>query len=747
MFNFIRQNQMDIMLFLCGVCTAMAAMLFITKFLPKKRRWILISMEVAATLLLFFDRLAYIYAGRSGAVGYIMVRLSNFMVFFITGGVVFCFNQYLIDLLTHEVKLTVIPRRLTFVGIAAVVEMLLVILNVFLGFYYRFDATNRYHRGSAFLFCYIVPVVCPILQFSVIHKYRRSFSNFIYTAIFLYIFVPIVMGIIQIFAYGISIVNMAMVLVSVFLYFFTYLDINAEAEKAHTLEIQLLKSEQQSLELLFSETASAFVNALEKQTKSSLGHSERTAQIARRIAKLSGKRDEECDKIYYAALLSDAGAESLSFIHAYPFLSETVRHVEERYDGKGLNIPEYARILAVAKEYERMMSDKSVPHFIVREKFIREAGAKYDPNFSQIAVRMLDSETNGKEVIENAPFVAQELVSLDYRENVTVGIPVLQAEKQISFRCAPIDLEKPFSAPSLILFDSFDAQVHNEPCSIENFRYLEYGEIWFDSRFISTSAKNMEVRNVTENDGKGADSSDFYSVVCTRFEDHLLVKLCGASKCFEVIVALPSASKSAYIALTGENVRLSEISVSETGRHSESGTIPRIAERIDYTDRIESDMPNIQIDSPLALFTGGVEVKDKMMLLFHTRSLPEANLVWHCPYIVLYSSDDKKVHGKNYHEYAMIKLDGEDNGSNEFAENSFMMKKTESFKTWADWENQNKIGYECQLEFFREKNTVTLKTHNKGIAIQNVTTVLDGAKEIYVSLTGDQCAITDIRIR
>ena len=102
MFNFIRHNQMDIMLFLCAVCTAMAAMLFITKFLPRKRRGILISMEVIATLLLFFDRLAYIYAGVHGSTAYIMVRLANFMVFFITGGIILVFNQYLIDLLTNE---------------------------------------------------------------------------------------------------------------------------------------------------------------------------------------------------------------------------------------------------------------------------------------------------------------------------------------------------------------------------------------------------------------------------------------------------------------------------------------------------------------------------------------------------------------------------------------------------------------------------------------------------------------------
>ena len=61
MFEFIKNHQMNIMLCFCAVSAAMTVMLFLTKFLSKKRKWILISIETVATLLLFFDRLAYIY--------------------------------------------------------------------------------------------------------------------------------------------------------------------------------------------------------------------------------------------------------------------------------------------------------------------------------------------------------------------------------------------------------------------------------------------------------------------------------------------------------------------------------------------------------------------------------------------------------------------------------------------------------------------------------------------------------------
>lgn len=62
-------------------------------------------------------------------------------------------------------------------------------------------------------------------------------------------------------------------------------------------------------------------------------------------------------------------------------------------------------------------------------------------------------------------------------------------------------------------------------------------------------------------------------------------------------------------------------------------------------------------------------------------------------------------------------------------------------------ELQNKAGYESQIEFFKNGNEVTLRTQNKGIFIQNTSKIKDGSKEIYVALSGDQVALTDIRIR
>ena len=58
----------------------------------------------------------------------------------------------------------------------------------------------------------------------------------------------------------------------------------------------------------------------------------------------------------------------------------------------------------------------------------------------------------------------------------------------------------------------------------------------------------------------------------------------------------------------------------------------------------------------------------------------------------------------------------------------------------------NKNGMDCKIEFRREGNKITTVTENGGIAIKSVTTLKSDAPEIYVALTGDEVAITNIRI-
>ena len=116
----------------------------------------------------------------------------------------------------------------------------------------------------------------------------------------------------------------------------------------------------------------------------------------------------------------------------------------------------------------------------------------------------------------------------------------------------------------------------------------------------------------------------------------------------EVIVALPNVSKASYIGLTGENCRIKNIETSLTGESVQSEDMPRIAQPVSYIEHFESDIKNIQIDRTLSAATEGIELKNRLIVRFHTMSLPAASLVWNCPYVMIFSSDDGSIGGPNY---------------------------------------------------------------------------------------------------
>ena len=195
-----------------------------------------------------------------------------------------------------------------------------------------------------------------------------------------------------------------------------------------------LKKKTESMKRLFEETATALVNSIDAKDKYTHGHSERVAEYSRKIAEASGKSEEECEEIYFSALLHDVGKigipldiinkdarltdeeyetikmhpvigeQILSSISEYPYLSVAAHFHHERYDGKGYperlkgeEIPEIARIVAVADAYDAMTSKRSyrdpLPQSKVREEIVRGAGSQFDPAFAQVMQRIIDLDT------------------------------------------------------------------------------------------------------------------------------------------------------------------------------------------------------------------------------------------------------------------------------------------------------------------------------------------------------------------
>lgn len=195
-------------------------------------------------------------------------------------------------------------------------------------------------------------------------------------------------------------------------------------------QVELKTSQLESLSLHVVETLADAIDAKDNYTN---GHSRRVAAYSREIAKRHGFSFDRQEEIYMIGLLHDVGkigvpdavinkpgkltdeefqmiknhpamgAKILSNITEMPNLIKGARWHHERYDGKGYpdglkgeEIPEEARIIAVADAYDAMTSNRSYrlmrSQDFVREEIEKGSGFQFDPVFAGIMLQMIKED-------------------------------------------------------------------------------------------------------------------------------------------------------------------------------------------------------------------------------------------------------------------------------------------------------------------------------------------------------------------
>lgn len=784
--------QLDLMLILSGISAATAFFMALSKTLDRERKLFLILTNIFTVLLLYFDRLEHFFNGDPSATGYWMVRISNFIQFSMVILIIWAFNHYIRDIYIDETGLKKIPVRLTVIDILVIIGLILLCISQFTGLYYTFDASNTYQRAPLFFISMAIPCAMLIMQLSVIIQFRRYFRMGLFISLILFTTLPLIAGIIQFQYYGLSLINLTTGFLAIMLYLFALKDMNVTVERARKVEFDFLKKQSEDTKRLFAQTAEALASAIDAKDPYTKGHSSRVAEYSRKIAELAGKDEQDCEEIYYAALLHDVGkigisrsilnktgrltdeeyqvikehpnigAQILSSISESPYLSIGAKSHHERYDGKGYpeglkgeDIPEIARIIAVADAYDAMTSSRSyrgtIPQQLVREEFIKCLGKQFDPVYGKLMLHLIDidAEFQMKEKEDVKELAGKNrLTCREYRSDVSEGIFLSKEITRIKLKSTPEEsYPMARSIPSLVLFDALDARIHDDAKSIAKFLYFEYGEIRFDGNVVRKGARKMQT-NVTKGTVKpGASKSVDYEIEAVKVKDHVSIKIRSEIETIEITVALPDSARWAYIGLTGEHCQLSDVRIDRDEQSVSDNYIERIAEEISYIDVPSGDIPNVQTDGYRLESTAGIPIKDKLMLSFHTMSLPTARLIWHCPFFCIYTSDDGKVNGPNYHEYSLTRLDGENWATGDYSTNKTTLVYTQEFTNWDAWKDINKAGLDVNAVLERNGDQVTLKTKNVGIDITNVTFINESPDKIYVALTGDQCAITNIRIK
>ncbi|MCR4762746.1 MAG: HD-GYP domain-containing protein [Lachnospiraceae bacterium] len=802
--EFIRRYQLDAMLVLIGVCGILAVMAMCTRTLSRKRRYALVTLELSGMLLLVFDRLAYLYRGDTGDLGMVMTRLSNFLVFLFPMIMLHAVNLYLIDLVETDCGHPRAPKQLVAGEVLFLAGVILLIISSFTGFYYILDEQNRYQRAGGFFVYYVAPVTMSVLQIITVIQNRKRFKKRLLGSIMLFTFIPYVATVLQIFFYGVSLTNLTIVGMAVFLYISALMDLVEEVENAHRMKIRYLQEEQQKLRDLFEETAEALVSSIDAKDRYTHGHSSRVAKYSERIARLAGMSDQECDEVYFAALLHDVGkigipdsiinkdgrltddeyavmkrhpeigGSILAKISQAPYLLNGACYHHERYDGKGYprglageQIPAAGRIISVADTYDTMTSRRSyrspIPQAVAREELVKGMGTQFDPLYAKIMVRLIDQDEDYR-MKDNGDLkelsMTKQLHLTEQGFTFSQGVQVTETSLYLRFRAKPDPgCTRKESMPLLLIYDSEDKLLHAPDEKGNTAKCTIYGELCFDGTTHGQEAREICTTHMEHFDvhdpGDGSDpvheqsglNEEFYEVEVVRNRDLVRVRMTGDHLKAEHIVALPYAACFAFVAIKGSHCLVDRIQVERDNSRTPPADIVRIVPELRFDGGEPGDLPNIQIDGYRRVTTEGIPLGDYLKLTFHTKSLPLARLVWHCPFVLLFSARRGNAGAEDFREFALIRFDGEECPASECAESETEVDKTEEFGDWEQWKARNREGLDCTVVLRRKDNEVTAVTEQAGLRIRTTTRITDGSKRIYVALTGDLVAMTGIRVQ
>ena len=189
----------------------------------------------------------------------------------------------------------------------------------------------------------------------------------------------------------------------------------------------------EEIKTLSVEVMEALAHTIDAKDEYTRGHSVRVAKYSRMLAEKLGLSAEDCENVYYMALLHDIGKigvpnsiinstskltdeeyavikthpgigyDILAEIKSRPDLSVGARWHHERYDGKGYpdgkageEIPFFARIIAVADSYDAMTSNRSyrqyLPQDVVRAEIEKNIGTQFDPEAARGMLSIIDED-------------------------------------------------------------------------------------------------------------------------------------------------------------------------------------------------------------------------------------------------------------------------------------------------------------------------------------------------------------------
>lgn len=213
------------------------------------------------------------------------------------------------------------------------------------------------------------------------------------------------------------------------------MDTSAEEELTkQLLEVKVAIEKREGIEKMSHQLVKALSKSIDAKDEYTNGHSNRVAKYSVMIAEHMGYDEDQLRQMEYSALLHDVGKigvpnaiinkpgkltdEEYDIIKKHPSIGDNIlkdimeipqirigaRWHHERVDGKGYpdrlkgnDIPEIARIIAMADAYDAMTSNRSyrkyLPQDVVRAEIEKNRGLQFDEQIADIMLEIIDNDT------------------------------------------------------------------------------------------------------------------------------------------------------------------------------------------------------------------------------------------------------------------------------------------------------------------------------------------------------------------
>lgn len=344
-----------------------------------------------------------------------------------------------------------------------------------------------------------------------------------------------------------------------------------------------------------------------------------------------------------------------------------------------------------------------------------------------------------------------------FKEQQSVGIPLTPYPVNITFDTkSDDDADKNWYTPLAILYASDDGEYAPAGTEVTN-NYFEYSLTRSDAFGIKSEVVEYTYQNQLSPEWESWEAwlevnkkGTKCMITAVRDERYVLIRIENAGVIIKATTTVPEEmrNRELFLSITGEKCEMTNFAIDRSPDPIESGAITPVTYRKSAMEEKVGDIPNVNCSGWWTAHSDGILIDETpVRILYNTISYINAGENWNTPIVVVYSAFDQSVGGIGYSEYSLTRSDGYgwivDAASYSY-DNDFSADWTD----WPDWLAKNKDGLrDCEIMAVRRDDSIIITQTNAGVTVKSITQIpISNRFPVYISLTGELCALSNIRI-